>query len=889
MELRVEYTGPRRQHHRAACSVPCSFLSDASLLPRGFQLNVIPMTPWRLTFLSVTLVALFVQPVVSSRPAIDEAASGEGDGRSLTAVDLLEDFPGFGKMPHAGPRPLPIEPRALGGPRPELPSRLYRPAFGGEQRLASAYALSRHVSPGSPPITKHELMVRRAGEGSIREPRIGDEPAAEQTGIRPAVSMHGVVGERSIPRLAVTAVSPLGTSGRQTPAPRASSGESGDVDVTEPALPNEETVGQLRGSDWSQKDFHHLHFTVVRIQSVVDGVNWVAPFQPPSPETVIGSGFVVGSWERKDLGRSPVFITNAHVVRNARLVSVQLPGIGLQMFKAHVPLICEDFDIAVVQIHDEDIQEFDAKIGKHNVTTQALPIFEGSLSLDLPVVAVGFPLGSQTLKLSRGEISGTEDLDGIICYQTTAPISPGSSGGPLFAMSKDGELQVVGVTFASANDMGAQNENYVVPAARIRQVLYMYSKDMGEQNRSGQSIDGIADAQVQQYAAAGTSGRVHEHGTAGMDTEVSSKPARRHGESQEATGISSDPAATSLESDAPHRQFQVAPFNAVYMEANEALYAASACGEGVFVSRILPTSVLQFAKPRPVPEKSFITSVGDVDIDRFGMGRVTAFLGDPVPLYSLLLMNVDLTEPVEVAVCTQGETSKYSVSMEWRAEYEGGVKDIFEPYHQRSALDFEVFAGVVVMELNVYHIEALARSSPQLTRFLLPENRVESSLVITSVEEGSYASRTIYPGMLVNSLNGKPVRNLEQYRAHFKPGCDAWTLELEEGLQLTVKFFETMRQQFNDAMHEPGTRYKLSPALLQWAEEYLLEHGEAASSEMQSGLETNDTLSSNDQELQQRELSRSPLGVNLTEDTTGFLASLAALVSLRFDRDARGS
>ena len=63
-------------------------------------------------------------------------------------------------------------------------------------------------------------------------------------------------------------------------------------------------------------------------------------------------------------------------------------------------------------------------------------------------------------------------MDGNICIQSTAPISPGSSGGPL--LNNDGS-EVVGVNFAKATE--GENINYVIPAWRVKQLIRRHLSD----------------------------------------------------------------------------------------------------------------------------------------------------------------------------------------------------------------------------------------------------------------------------------------------------------------------------------------------------------------------------------------------------------------------------
>ena len=71
--------------------------------------------------------------------------------------------------------------------------------------------------------------------------------------------------------------------------------------------------------------------------------------------------------------------------------------------------------------------------------------------------AIGSPQGLE-LTISDGIVSGMRDLPQGRVIQTTAPISPGSSGGPLF----DAYGRLVGImTFQHRS---GQNLNFAVPA-----------------------------------------------------------------------------------------------------------------------------------------------------------------------------------------------------------------------------------------------------------------------------------------------------------------------------------------------------------------------------------------------------------------------------------------
>jgi len=87
-----------------------------------------------------------------------------------------------------------------------------------------------------------------------------------------------------------------------------------------------------------------------------------------------------------------------------------------------------------------------------------------SLAVGQPAYAVGSPLGLEQ-SLSAGLISSLrkDDDERLASVQTTASISPGSSGGGLF----DDKGRLIGLTTSIANDANslAQNLNFAIPAA----------------------------------------------------------------------------------------------------------------------------------------------------------------------------------------------------------------------------------------------------------------------------------------------------------------------------------------------------------------------------------------------------------------------------------------
>lgn len=532
-----------------------------------------------------------------------------------------------------------------------------------------------------------------------------------------------------------------------------------------------------------------LRSSIVRIQMIERQVNWFEPYEAMPESSAVGTGFAAellqGSAQvPADGARDPIFVTNAHVVRNAHAVVVQFPAAGQERFEGFVPVIYEDHDLAVVQLADPP--SFLEYLRQRNFTLQPLLIREHEEVMGQSVAAIGFPLGSSTLKLSTGVLAGTESEGGRTVYQCTAPISPGSSGGPLLVLEGDLEQgesaqkpRVVGVNFAAAVSEGAENVNYVVPATHVQQIINRFqalkaSSTQKQQARPGASLLGVA----------------------------------RKPKSPEAP------------TPPPHVSMKLAPVGAVPVHTSPALYAYGGCQEGVFLAKVAKLSAFARARP-PVPAASFVVAVDGVRVDSYGMGVSPGhFLGDPVPFASIMQIKSRTEEPVEVVTCMNGTVAKHSVSMVHNRSLDLGLREVSEPHFEPEALDFEVFADVTVMQMNLNHVALLIRlgAPPTFGRWLMEDSAIEPKLFISKVRPGSYASTVLAAGMVVSSVNGRNVSTLAEYREAFEPTNGLFVLRTELEVPFVIDFKEAFGQQLAES--EAGRPYLFTKAMMSVAQKH---------------------------------------------------------------------
>lgn len=111
----------------------------------------------------------------------------------------------------------------------------------------------------------------------------------------------------------------------------------------------------------------------------------------------------------------------------------------------------------------KDDSELDLIVAKTSLTTTSpIPLGDSdTITVGEDIIAIGNPAGLEGT-VSKGIISGVRNVEGMKFIQITAPISPGSSGGPVFNMAG----KVIGVATAYI-DVG-QNLNFAMPVNYLK-------------------------------------------------------------------------------------------------------------------------------------------------------------------------------------------------------------------------------------------------------------------------------------------------------------------------------------------------------------------------------------------------------------------------------------
>jgi hypothetical protein len=189
-----------------------------------------------------------------------------------------------------------------------------------------------------------------------------------------------------------------------------------------------------------------------------------------------GSGFLVSADGR--------ILTNFHVIAHTKRATVRLAN--QDAYDAvHVLGVDKRRDIALLMIDAANLSYL--RLGRSE-----------SAQIGDRLFTLGTPLGFLQNTLSEGLLSGVRQMDGFKLFQLSAPISPGSSGSPVF----NAQGEVIGIVKATIEE--GQNLNFAIPID--------YTAGMMNA-RELQSLSSFYEPEEQkQQAATNTATRASEEG-----------------------------------------------------------------------------------------------------------------------------------------------------------------------------------------------------------------------------------------------------------------------------------------------------------------------------------------------------------------------------------------
>jgi serine protease Do len=423
--------------------------------------------------------------------------------------------------------------------------------------------------------------------------------------------------------------------------------------------------------------------TVLQLFVQISSIDLLEPYKTPQQGTACGSGFFIN-----DQG---YLITNAHVINSAKSVWGQIPSLGKRIIDMEVVGISFERDLALLRITDESRDLITKELGG----IPYLPLGDSDLvRRSDEVLAVGYPLGQQSFKSTNGIISGHEHH----LIQMSAPINPGSSGGPL--LNVRGE--VIGINSSGVTE--AQNVGYAIPVNTLKTIL----NDLYE-------------------------------------IKILRKP------------------------------FLGVRFN----NSTESLtkFLGNPLPGGCYVIETIKGSPLEKAG---IMRGDMIYEINGHPVDMYGDMSVP-WSEDKISIVDYPL-RLSIGDSVSITVFRKGQKKVFTVTFSL-AEPQA-IRIIYPGYE---TIDYEIFGGMVVQELNVNHVRMLGDHAPGLRKYAELKYQSEPVLIITHVFPDSqlYRGRNMPLGATLHEINGAKIKTLAEFRRVIKDGVNQEYLTISAADNMT--------------------------------------------------------------------------------------------------------
>ena len=185
-----------------------------------------------------------------------------------------------------------------------------------------------------------------------------------------------------------------------------------------------------------------------------------------------GSGIIIS--------KDGMIATNHHVIKGAKYIGVEVENDKGKMmsYNADVIKVDETNDLAVLKINDNDFNKlssikynYSSKIAKTGAVVYALGF---PYAIDFKKLNQEGFMGKE-IKFTDGRISARTGIRGNpVYYQTTVPLQPGNSGGPLF----DAKANLIGINVAKLKNNLADNVSYTIKSLFLENLVNVIDEDM---------------------------------------------------------------------------------------------------------------------------------------------------------------------------------------------------------------------------------------------------------------------------------------------------------------------------------------------------------------------------------------------------------------------------
>ncbi len=194
---------------------------------------------------------------------------------------------------------------------------------------------------------------------------------------------------------------------------------------------------------------------------------------------------------------------------------------------------------------------------------------------------------------------------------------------------------------------------------------------------------------------------------------------------------------------------------------------------GTYINTVYPNSI---AQKMGIKEGDMLYEINGHPVDSYGDVTVNWQSSAKVTLDEFLI-RLPCNEKMNVRIFRKGKEKNlkgtYSEPIPLPVRF-------IHPEFEQCGCDYEIIGGMCVMQLRTNHLDIFNDLIP-LHQYRLAENRDKEVLIVTKLLPGSLVHKIncFYEGVLLDKVNDKPVKNLDQLRDAIKESAHTGLIAIQ--------------------------------------------------------------------------------------------------------------
>jgi serine protease Do len=444
-------------------------------------------------------------------------------------------------------------------------------------------------------------------------------------------------------------------------------------------------------------------YSTVRITSSYDIRDKFNPEELDSHGKGIGTGFFIDE--------NGHILTCYHVIEHSVKIFINLPNAGKKSYKARIISVYPELDLAIIKIHNYENKHY-IKLGSSD---------ECRMGSD--TIAIGYPLGDDDIKTTKGTISGKKDY----LIQTDTTINPGNSGGPLL----NNKYEAIGINSSKMVGQSTEGTGYIVPINIFKTVMdQMMASPIKEQNT-------------------------------GPEPDPDPDPDPEPDQINEKIHIVYKPNL--------YCEYQILDNGMMDLLTKQTDKKI----EGVMISMLYKNSPLVICD-KGMNVNDILMEFDEKKIDIYGDISTNTMLGD-LDLDSYVL-RCSTNKKINIKYYSAKTQEIINTSIILKNEYLYKIPEIFYP----QKIEYLNVSGIIICQLTLDHILDIVnfkysgsmKCQPSMFKYILKENREEPKIFISSILPNSNSADNKNfennEGCIISKVNGKKVSTINDFKDAYK-------------------------------------------------------------------------------------------------------------------------